>query len=906
MTTVQSTSALRTRKGTPNATINVLGGNEPFDGYFSVFGWDKNSLESDDDTTIFKVNNVTEGRWKLLIKNEPAKILYATLSQLRLMDFKDENYPLVYVTDAGKQGHFYPDILDTESSDNTGTCIATASGIRYKRVYSGNIKCTWFRNSNDTQGAIRDRNAISNAIGFSVSLTEPKTVEINGGVWLIDDNAIYLNVPVGKQLKIVGTGGARIKFKCNTTENTNISNSVFRTTDNYTEANDWNSSRIISTGKIEISGIVFDGSRMNHYNHPLTNLTKDVFARTILLLGCERVNITGNTFENIPGTAIGLVGCDGGVIANNNFSRVFFRRHNSTDEVGDAITLYNRCQNFAISGNVASVFGGATTVTNQYGRCGIAVDYYCRNTTVTGNTIEGYERGIHVERSSFVTVTGNTVRRSPIAAMSSQNEKVVWTGNMFNGENVVLHPDVNYRIAAAALVFAYEDTETVFSGNTVKNWHGELGTYLAKFWGNGIKVVNNEFVQDLDVENQTYVEASGYPPVTTPPTSFPPSNPFVAYTSPNLGRKDTKFEGNNFRGNVHLYGAWTINHSICNNTFEGGRVVYIYSFGTQIEGNRITPIDNGLSRGLYIAESRKLRVCNNSIYDCQEVAITNANNLDSVYEGNTLYRTKQAASNLFFGSPITGTQSAGALINVIPNVIRDFYEGLTKRIGHEKTEVLRGEDLLYSSRLQNFVNIPANTTLNQSHEGKMLSVDSGTNEVLITIPSDLNNTIFPVGTRISLIQIGDFPVTVITDAPTDVVIRTSKGNATTARKHSILHLVKRYNFEWYVWGETENTLRVNSKFDNYTLTINDVDGLVEISKATAVNCVVPLQPAVNPMPVGTMILVAQLGDGQITFSGQAGVTFVDTSAMKTAKKGVVVSLIQRALNVWYLSGNLTA
>ncbi|AYQ31982.1 NosD domain-containing protein [Runella sp. SP2] len=905
MTTLQSTSALRKRKGTPNAVVNVLGGDAPFDGYFSVFGWDKNSSEPDDDSIIFKVDNVSEGRWKLLIKNAPAKILYATLSELRLMEFTDQNYPLVYVTDAGKQGHFYADTVDTQSVDNTGTCIVTASGVRYKRVYSGNVKCTWFHNSSDTQGAIRDRNAIKNAILFSVSLTEPKTVEVNGGVWLIDDNAIYLNVPVGKQLKIVGTGGARIKFKCNTTENTNVSNSVFRTTDTYTEATDW-TSRTISSGSIEISGLVFDGSRMNHYSYPLTNLTKDVFARTILLLGCERVNIIGNTFENIPGTAIGIVGCDGGVIANNNFKRVFFRRHNSTDEVGDAITLYNRCQNFAISGNVASVFGNTTTVTNQYGRCGIAVDYYCRNTTVTGNTIEGYERGIHVERSSFVTVTGNTVRRSPIAAMSSQNERVIWTGNMFDGENVILHPSPDYRIAAAALVFAYEDTETVFTGNTIKNWHGELGTYLAKFWGNGIKVVNNEFVQNLDVPEQTFVEASGYPPVTTPPTSFPPSNPYSAYTAPNLGRKDTKFQGNTFRGNINLYGSWTINHSICNNTFEGGRIVYIYAFGTQIEGNIIMPIDNGLSRGLYVAESRKLRVCNNTLYDCQDVAVTNANNIECVYEGNTMYRTKQAAATLFFGTPINGTQSAGALINVIPNVIRDVYEGLTKRIGHEKIEILRGEDVLYSSRLQDFVNINANTTLNKSHEAKMISVDSGTSEILVTIPSDLNNTIFPVGTRISLIQIGDFPVTVVTDAPSDVIIRTSKGNATTARKYSILHLVKRYPSEWYVWGETINTLRVNTKFDNYTLTANDVDGLVEINKASAVNCIVPVQPAINPMPIGSMILVAQLGDGQITFSGQAGVTFVDSSAMKTAKKGTVVSLIHRALNVWYINGNTTS
>lgn len=109
------------------------------------------------------------------------------------------------------------------------------------------------------------------------------------------------------------------------------------------------------------------------------------------------------------------------------------------------------------------------------------------------------------------------------------------------------------------------------------------------------------------------------------------------------------------------------------------------------------------------------------------------------------------------------------------------------------------------------------------------------------------------------------------------------------------------------WKTSETALKIQTEVNDYTLGLANVDGLLEINKATAATVTIPLQSSLPmPMPVGCTILVAQAGDGQITFAGQAGVNFVDTTSLKTAKKGVVAALVQRQLNVWYISGNLTS
>lgn len=52
---------------------------------------------------------------------------------------------LYFVTDAGKEGCFRYDSLDTATTDNTGTVIVAASGARFKRIHEGRgVNVKWF------------------------------------------------------------------------------------------------------------------------------------------------------------------------------------------------------------------------------------------------------------------------------------------------------------------------------------------------------------------------------------------------------------------------------------------------------------------------------------------------------------------------------------------------------------------------------------------------------------------------------------------------------------------------------------------------------------------------------------------------------------------------------------------
>lgn len=68
----------------------------------------------------------------------------ATLAQLRANVVLPYFYKRIVTTDIGMEGEWYPDFSDTTSTDNTGTIIVNAQGIRIKRVHSGYVDIRWF------------------------------------------------------------------------------------------------------------------------------------------------------------------------------------------------------------------------------------------------------------------------------------------------------------------------------------------------------------------------------------------------------------------------------------------------------------------------------------------------------------------------------------------------------------------------------------------------------------------------------------------------------------------------------------------------------------------------------------------------------------------------------------------
>jgi cobalamin biosynthesis protein CbiD len=59
-------------------------------------------------------------------------------------------------------------------------------------------------------------------------------------------------------------------------------------------------------------------------------------------------------------------------------------------------------------------------------------------------------------------------------------------------------------------------------------------------------------------------------------------------------------------------------------------------------------------------------------------------------------------------------------------------------------------------------------------------------------------------------------------------------------------------------------------------------------------------------PVGTQIVVVQLGTGQVTISGSTGVSVVSEGGRNITKaQYAIASLIKLGNNSWLLSGNLS-
>ncbi len=97
-----------------------------------------------------------------------------------------------------------------------------------------------------------------------------------------------------------------------------------------------------------------------------------------------------------------------------------------------------------------------------------------------------------------------------------------------------------------------------------------------------------------------------------------------------------------------------------------------------------------------------------------------------------------------------------------------------------------------------------------------------------------------------------------------------------------------------------------TKTASSTLALTDGGKLVEMNVATANNLTIPLNSSVA-FPIGTEILVLQIGAGQTTLVATGGVTINSKSAnLKIAGQWSAVTLIKRATDTWVAIGDLSA
>lgn len=104
-----------------------------------------------------------------------------------------------------------------------------------------------------------------------------------------------------------------------------------------------------------------------------------------------------------------------------------------------------------------------------------------------------------------------------------------------------------------------------------------------------------------------------------------------------------------------------------------------------------------------------------------------------------------------------------------------------------------------------------------------------------------------------------------------------------------------------------NELQVNTQTGtSYTLVLADAGKLVEMNNGSANTLTVPPNSSVA-FPVGTQVLVTQLGAGATTIVAGSGVTLRSKDSNLIVNGAYVgVTLINRATDDWYVLGDLTS
>ena len=90
----------------------------------------------------------------------------------------------------------------------------------------------------------------------------------------------------------------------------------------------------------------------------------------------------------------------------------------------------------------------------------------------------------------------------------------------------------------------------------------------------------------------------------------------------------------------------------------------------------------------------------------------------------------------------------------------------------------------------------------------------------------------------------------------------------------------------------------------FTPALTDSGKLVTLNNAAAIATTIPAD-ATTDFPVGTQLMLMQLGLGQVTVSGAVGVTVISRNGTKTAGQYSLISLIKVAANQWVVGGDAT-
>ena len=101
-------------------------------------------------------------------------------------------------------------------------------------------------------------------------------------------------------------------------------------------------------------------------------------------------------------------------------------------------------------------------------------------------------------------------------------------------------------------------------------------------------------------------------------------------------------------------------------------------------------------------------------------------------------------------------------------------------------------------------------------------------------------------------------------------------------------------------------IEFNTQSATYTLVLADQNKMIEINNASANQITIPLNSVVA-FPIGTQILVIQLGAGQTSIGKSVGVNlYAEGNKLKLVGQYAMATIIKKSADLWYVAGNLEA
>ena len=99
---------------------------------------------------------------------------------------------------------------------------------------------------------------------------------------------------------------------------------------------------------------------------------------------------------------------------------------------------------------------------------------------------------------------------------------------------------------------------------------------------------------------------------------------------------------------------------------------------------------------------------------------------------------------------------------------------------------------------------------------------------------------------------------------------------------------------------------IDNKTASYTLVVPDAGKMIVVNSSSATTITIPLQATANSnFPIGTQILVMQIGSAQTSIVATSGVFLNGKNGFTTSGLYAVISLIKIATDTWVVAGDAT-